>query len=101
MENNEILIRGCSDQLSISVCIDRDTGVIDRAEITDVSALVREFVTDLLIGYDLGTGPEKLLQTLENRYYGDSKEALEEAMRSIFDTYSKIRRGGTKGAMRS
>lgn len=101
MENNDILIKGRGERLSISVCIDRDTGVIDRAEITDVSSLTGEFVTDLLIGYDLRKGAEKLLDTLEKRYYGDNKEAVEDAMRCIFDTYSEICRGGTKGAMKS
>lgn len=109
MENNDILIWGCGRPCadvkahipSVSVCFDRDTGIIHRAEITEVTGLAREFVMDLLIGYDLNKGPDVLLGMLENRYYGSGKQAVENAVKGIFDTFSEIRCGsGAEGALK-
>jgi hypothetical protein len=46
-------------------------------------------VAELLKGYDLNDGPDALIAQFEECYLGNSKKALETAIRSIFVKYQE------------
>ncbi len=74
--------------LVVAVLFDKRTGVIVDAEASVVTNLTKRFITNLLIGYNLNDGPEELMETFENYYYGNVKKALETAIRSVFIKYN-------------
>ena len=73
--------------LVIAVLFDRRTGIIIEAEASVVTELSKRFIAELLIGYDLNSGPEPLIAAFEEYYLGNAKKALETALRSIFTKY--------------
>lgn len=73
--------------LVLVVIVDKRTGVILDAEPSVVTALARQYIDDILSGYDLNNGPEPLLETFEECYHGSAKRALETAIRMVFSKY--------------
>jgi hypothetical protein len=70
--------------LAIAVVFDRRNGVILDAEASMVTELSKRFIHELLVGYNLNDGPEGLIEQFEEVYLGNSKKALETAIRSVF-----------------
>jgi hypothetical protein len=77
--------------LAIAVLFDKRSGVIIDAEASMVTDLSKHFVSDLLKGYNLSDGPDGLIEQFEESYLGNSKKALETAIRSIFVKYEEYR----------
>ena len=73
--------------LAIVVLFDARSGTILNAEASMVTDLARSFVSELLVGYNLNDGPEKLMQLFEEHYHGNAKKALETAVRMVFSSY--------------
>jgi hypothetical protein len=76
--------------LAIAVLFDRRSGIIIDAEATMVTELSKRFVSELLSGYNLNDGPDALIAQFEECYLGNSKKALETAIRSIFTKYQEF-----------
>jgi hypothetical protein len=75
--------------LAIAVLFDKRNGIIIDAEASMVTELSKRFVADLLKGYNLNDGPDALIAKFEECYLGNSKKALETAIRSIFSKYQE------------
>ncbi len=81
------------EELVLVAVIDMNTGVIHNVECTMVTGLAKEFVSNLIIGYDMNRGVEDLLKTLEHKYQGHLKKALANAMKTIGNQYAEMTAG--------
>ena len=70
--------------------IDMNTGVVHNVECTMVTGLAKDFVRDLIVGYDMNRGVEELLKTLEYKYQGHLKKALASAVKMIGTQYGEL-----------
>lgn len=101
-ERNNILISGYAklpanttaeavyNMLAVVVCFDKRSGIIQQAEVTVVTGLARDFVADLMIGYNLNDGPDALIELFDSTYYGHAKRAMETAIRTVFAKYNDL-----------
>ncbi|MBR5381446.1 MAG: DUF3870 domain-containing protein [Oscillospiraceae bacterium] len=75
--------------LAVAILFDNRSGIIIKAEASMVTSIAREFIAQLLVGYNLNDGPDALMETFEEYYHGNAKKALETAMRMIFSRYQE------------
>lgn len=75
------------NNLVIVVIIDRRTGVILDAEPSVVTDLAKNYIRDIMCGYDMNKGPDELLAVFNDCYHGNAKRALETAVRMVFTKY--------------
>ncbi len=80
------------EELVLVMVIDMNTGVVHNAECTMVTGLAKEFVSGLIVGYDMNQGIEPLVKTLEHKYQGHLKKALASSMRMIGAQYAETLR---------
>ncbi len=80
------------EELVLVMVIDMVTGVVHNAECTMVTGLAKEFVSKLIIGYDMKQGIDPLVKELEHRYQGHLKKALASAIRMIGSQYAEMLR---------
>lgn len=80
------------EELALVMVIDMNTGVVHNAECTMVTGLAKEFVSNLLIGYDMKQGIEPLVKKLEHKYQGHLKKALASSIRMIGTQYAETMR---------
>lgn len=73
--------------MAVAVCFDRRNGIIINAEASMVTELAKKFIFELLVGYNLNDGPEDLMESFEEFYYGNAKRAIETALRMVFSKY--------------
>lgn len=85
------------EELVLVMVIDMNTGVVHDAECTMVTGLAKEFVSNLIIGYDMNRGIEPLVKTLEHKYQGHLKKALASSMRMIGAQYADMLRSESDG----
>lgn len=78
------------EELAMVAVIDMNTGVIHNVECTMVTGLAKDFVRDLIVGYDMNRGVEELLKTLEYKYQGHLKKALASAVKMIGTQYGEL-----------
>lgn len=78
------------EELAMVAVIDMNTGVIHNVECTMVTGLAKDFVRDLVVGYDMNRGVEELLKTLEYKYQGHLKKALASAVKMIGTQYGEL-----------
>lgn len=78
------------EELAMVAVIDMNTGVIHNVECTMVTGLAKEFVRDLIVGYDMNQGVDELLKTLEYKYQGHLKKALASAVKTIGNQYAEL-----------
>ena len=69
------------------IIVDKRTGVILDAEPSVVTNLAKNYIHDIMIGYDMNNGPEDLLRIIDESYFGNAKRALETAVRMVFIKY--------------
>lgn len=77
------------EELALVAVIDMNTGVIHDVECTMVTGLAKEFVSSLIVGYDMKKGVDDLLKTLDYKYQGHLKKALASAIRMIGAQYAE------------
>lgn len=78
------------EELAMVAVIDMNTGVVHNVECTMVTGLAKDFVRDLIVGYDMNRGVEELLKTLEYKYQGHLKKALASAVKMIGTQYGEL-----------
>lgn len=86
------------EELVLVMVIDMNTGVVHNAECTMVTGLAKEFVSSLIIGYDMNQGIEPLLQLFERRYQGHLKKALASSIKMIGTQYADLVRSNQQEA---
>lgn len=78
------------EELALVAVIDMNTGVVHNVECTMVTGLAKEFVGNLIIGYDMNRGIEPLLKLLERKYQGHLKKALASSIKMIGTQYAEL-----------
>lgn len=78
------------EELALVMVIDMNTGVVHNAECTMVTGVAKEFVCNLLIGYDMNQGIEPLVKLVERKYQGHLKKALTSSIRMIGSQYQEM-----------
>lgn len=78
------------DELALVAVVDMNTGVVHNVECTMVTGLAKEFVRDIIVGYDMNRGVEELLKTLDYKYQGHLKKALSSALKMIGTQYVEL-----------
>jgi len=76
------------EELALVLVIDLDTGVVRNAECTMVTGLAKEFVNNLIIGYDMNQGIDPLIRRFERQYQGHLKKALTSSLKMIGAQYA-------------
>ena len=101
-ERNTILISGYAklpanitaesvfNTMVVAVRFDKRNGIILNAEASVVTDLAKNYISELFVGYNLNDGPEELLSCFEAYYYGNTKKAIETAIRMIFQRYHEF-----------
>ncbi|MDR1978848.1 MAG: DUF3870 domain-containing protein [Synergistaceae bacterium] len=77
--------------LVIAVEVDIRTGVIMRAELSLVTELGRDFISNMTHGYNMNDGVDGLIEKLQKRYFGYSRKAIETGFKLIFSKYEEIK----------
>lgn len=78
--------------LVLVVTVRLPEGTILDADCTMATELGRQFIQELLSGYDLHRGPEPLLTLLSQSYYGHLRKALQTCIKGIclqFEQFSR------------
>lgn len=78
------------DHLVLVVTADKPSGTILDVDCTLATALGRNFIRDLMIGYDLHRGAVPLIDALNQSYYGHLRKSLQTCMKGICLQYSEI-----------
>lgn len=78
------------EELALVAVIDMETGVIHNVECTMVTGLAKEFVSNLMIGYDMKQGIEPLVARMERQYQGHLKKALVSAIKMVGTQYADM-----------
>ncbi|MDR0813523.1 MAG: DUF3870 domain-containing protein [Oscillospiraceae bacterium] len=73
------------------VLVDFESGLISAGECSVITDLSKDFIADLLRGYNLNDGPDKLMAQLELSYFGQAKKAIETSLRAIFAKYEDLK----------
>lgn len=71
--------------------VNRRSGEILDADCSMVTELARQFIAQLLIGYNLNDGLTGLLEQFEKSYHGHAKRAVETSLKMIFSKYMEIK----------
>lgn len=74
----------------VVLVIDLQMGTILSAECSMATELGKQFVADLLVGYNMDNGPEALIAKFDRVYYGQAKKAIVTALKMIFAKYDEI-----------
>lgn len=74
-------------RFAIGLEIDPNTGTILRVSSTYTTDLARDFVENILLGYDLNKGIEEVLRKIEDQMFCSSKRALAAAIRDVYAQY--------------
>ena len=78
------------EELALVVVIDMSTGVVHNVECTMVTGLAKEFVSNLIIGYDMKQGIDPLVRLIEQKYQGHLKKALINAIKMVGNQYTEL-----------
>ncbi len=81
------------DNLVLVVIVERETGIIDRAEFSFVTGAARDFLAGLLVGYDLNRGADELVELVQEVYFGPLKKAIISSVRMVAAQYVEIKSG--------
>lgn len=73
--------------IGLIVVVDMKNGVVIDADCTLATRAAREYLTKLMIGYDLDDGTEGLQAILDKRYQSSAKKAISTAFRIVYDKY--------------
>ncbi len=77
--------------IGLVVVVDVETGIITEADCTLATKVARDYVSKLLIGYDLSKGSEGIQTILDRKYQGNAKKAISTALRIIHDKYRSFK----------
>lgn len=73
--------------LDIGLIIDYDTNKIEGASITLITDETKEFLKQIITGYNLKNGIEPLVEEIKKRYFGNSQKAICVALKLIYEKY--------------
>ena len=80
--------RAVYETLTISVAVDRETHVVQRADSTLITEIGRTWINENLVGVDLFEDPSPFLDAVERDFWGQSKSALAQGFRDLARRYA-------------
>ncbi len=80
------------ENLTMVLIVERESGRIAAADCSFVTKAARDFVSRLLVGYELRQGPERLVAAIHEVYFGPMKKALISAIRTLAAQYAELDR---------
>jgi hypothetical protein len=83
--------------LVVVVLVDMQLGTITDAECSVVTEVSKKFISGILIGYNLASGPDALIERFEKSYFGQTKKAIIASLKMIFEKYSELERSDRDG----
>ena len=78
--------------LVLVATVELPQGTILDADCTMATQLGREFIRELLTGYDLHRGPGPAIEALNHTYYGHLRRALQTCIKGICTQFGEISR---------
>ena len=85
------------NHLVLVVTVQLPQGIIQDADCTMATQLGRQFIQELLAGYDLHRGPEPLTALLAQSYYGHLRRALQTCIKGICLQFDQLCRAQETG----
>lgn len=85
------------NHLVLVVTVQLPQGIIQDADCTMATQLGRQFIQELLAGYDLHRGPEPLTALLAQSYYGHLRRALQTCIKGICLQFDQLCRAQQDG----
>lgn len=79
------------EEMALVFIVDMNTGVVQKVECTLATTLAKEFVSEMLVGFDMSRGVEEISNLISYKYQGHMKKALLNAVRMIFTNYNEMR----------
>ena len=74
--------------------VDKTTDTVLDASVTLVTPVARSFVETLLVGSNLITDQERILQELRVNYGGGAQKAVKQAYRDLCERYAEMKNAG-------
>jgi hypothetical protein len=82
---------GAADLLAVSLRVDRETGTVVDVDSTAVSAVVRSWVADLLLGIDFSADISGVLAEIDEHYLSNAAGSLKQAISDAWRRYASYR----------
>lgn len=79
------------DQLVLVAVVENDTGRITKVDCSMVTELAKNFLNQIMVGYNLDAGASDLQEMLERWYFGHLKKALLTAVKLLSIEYDKYK----------
>jgi Domain of unknown function (DUF3870) len=83
--------RSAHEYLSISLRVERGTGVVTDVDSTAVTALVRRWLAELLLGVDFGQDISAVTARIDRDYLGHGAGAIKQAVIDAWRRYAAHR----------
>jgi len=77
--------------VSLVAMIDKKTDVVSKASVTLITPVAQEFVEKILVGTNLVTGQEEVLEELRVNYGGSAQKAVIQAYRDLCERYQEVK----------
>ncbi|HEY3472305.1 MAG TPA: DUF3870 domain-containing protein [Amycolatopsis sp.] len=82
---------GVHEFLSVSLRIDRETGAVVEVDSTAISAMVRTWVSELLLGVDFTADITPVLAEIDANYLSNATGSLKQAIHDAWRRYASHR----------
>lgn len=79
------------EYFTVSLRVDRDSGLVTEVDSTAVTGLVRSWLAELLLGIDLGADIGPVLAEIEASYLGQGNGAIRQAIGDAWRRYGAFR----------
>jgi hypothetical protein len=83
--------------VAIVVLVDKTTDVVEKASVTLLTSVAREFVEQLLVGSNLLTDQDRVLDELQTNYGGGAQKAVKQAYKDACERYLEMKHGTASG----
>jgi hypothetical protein len=75
------------DSFAVVLRIDTTTNIVNQADATAATGLVREWISDLLVGVDFSEPPDSILAHIEHHYLGNAQGSIKQAVTDASHRY--------------
>jgi hypothetical protein len=80
--------RAIHEFVAVSLRIDSDTGTVTEVDSTAVTGVVRNWISELLVGIDFRADIEPVLQVIDTNYLGHAGGAIKQAVTDAWRRYA-------------
>jgi uncharacterized protein DUF3870 len=83
--------RAAHEFFSVSLRVDPASGLVTQVDSTAMTGLVRDWLTELLLGVDLGQSVAPILAEIEANYLGQGAGSIKQAVADAWRRYAAYR----------